>query len=106
MLRSRAKDLVKAEKGLAAARTKVAKLRRKQPQELVQDYVFKDQAGKPVRLAQLFGAKKELILVHNMGTHCRYCTLWADGFTGLVKHLENRAAFAVESADTPARQKR
>jgi predicted dithiol-disulfide oxidoreductase (DUF899 family) len=74
--------------------------------EPVQDYVFQDQAGKKVSLSSLFGKKDELILVHNMGSHCRYCTLWADGFTGLVPHLENRAAFAVESADSPAHQKK
>lgn len=99
------KDLKKAERELEKARKKVIKLRRARPRQLVQDYVFKDHAGRPVRLTQLFGDKKELILVHNMGTHCRYCTLWADGFMGLVKHLENRAGFAVESADAPAKQK-
>ena len=98
--------LKKAEKDLEQARKKVIKLRRSQPRQLVGEYVFKDHAGKPVSLSRLFNGKKELILVHNMGTHCRYCTLWADGFTGLVKHLENRAAFAVESADSPTQQKR
>jgi predicted dithiol-disulfide oxidoreductase (DUF899 family) len=98
--------LKRAERDLRKARRQVIKLRRSQPKELVRDYAFKDHAGKTVSLAQLFGAKKELILVHNMGSHCRYCTLWADGFTGLVPHLENRAAFAVESADAPASQKK
>jgi len=99
------KRLKKAEKDMTKARARVLALRRKQTPEVVPDYVFKDQAGKTVSLAQLFGAKKELILVHNMGAHCPYCTLWADGFTGLAKHLEDRAAFVVESADTPKQQK-
>jgi predicted dithiol-disulfide oxidoreductase (DUF899 family) len=39
-----------------------------------------------------------------MGAACVYCTLWADGFNGLVHHLENRAAFVLASPDTPAAQ--
>jgi predicted dithiol-disulfide oxidoreductase (DUF899 family) len=104
---------MKTDKALAAAmrelekvQGKIRALRRQQAKELVQDWGFKDQAGKAVRLSSLFGSKSELILVHNMGSHCRYCTLWADGFTGLVKHLENRAAFVLESADSPAHQKK
>jgi predicted dithiol-disulfide oxidoreductase (DUF899 family) len=41
-----------------------------------------------------------------MGAACRYCTLWADGFNGILPHLEDRAAFVVCSPDTPEQQKR
>jgi predicted dithiol-disulfide oxidoreductase (DUF899 family) len=104
MIKNNKGELGRAEKELERLRKKVAKLRRSQAAEEVADYAFKDFKGKPVSLSSLFGAKKELILVHNMGSDCRYCTLWADGFTGLTRHLQNRAAFAVESADSPAHQ--
>src|SRR3954463_7424669 len=86
-------------KQLAAARKALGHL------EVKQDYVFKDSNERDMRLSELFGAKDDLIVVHNMGRRCAYCTLWADGFNGLVPHLENRAAFVVVSNDPPAVQK-
>ncbi|MEY2880277.1 MAG: hypothetical protein RLZZ15_2657 [Verrucomicrobiota bacterium] len=82
---------------------KLAALKRKQPRELVPDYVLSTSQG-PVRLSALFGAKRDLIVVHNMGRECPYCTLWADGFNGLYPHLADRAAFVVVSPDPPAAQ--
>lgn len=84
--------IVKEKQSLAALRKKLA------PQE-VSDYVFKKHDGSQIKLSEMFGSHKDLILVHNMGKGCRYCTLWADGFTGFTKHLENRAAFVVISKD-------
>lgn len=82
-------------------KAKIAKLRSKLKPELVDDYTLQTSAGKPVKLSSLFGKKKELILVHNMGSGCAYCTMWADGFNGLLPHLEDRAAFVVESPEKP-----
>ncbi|HLJ65038.1 MAG TPA: DUF899 family protein [Stellaceae bacterium] len=70
----------------------------------VEDYVFTGQAG-PMPLSKLFGDKKDLFIIHNMGTSCPYCTLWADGFNGVYDHLANRAAFVVSSPDAPSAQK-
>lgn len=69
----------------------------------VKDYELQNEAGK-VRLSALFGGKRDLIVVHNMGTGCAYCTLWADGYNGLYPHLADRAAFVVSSPDAPERQ--
>ncbi len=54
-----------------------------------------------VRLSELFGDRKDLIVIHNMGTTCSYCTMWADGFNGVYDHLASRAAFVVSSPDRP-----
>ncbi len=54
---------------------------------------------------KLFGDKDDLIVIHNMGRGCSYCTMWADGFNGLLPHLEDRAAFVVASPDSPEVQK-
>ena len=71
----------------------------------VEDYQLKNPEGKSVKLSELFGDKKELILVHNMGKTCPYCNLWAHGFIGLVPHFQDRASFAVVSPDPPEDQK-
>lgn len=69
----------------------------------VTDYTFKIAgSGSPVKLSELFGDKRDLIVVHNMGRACVYCTLWADGFSGLYHHLANRTAFVLSTPDDPA----
>ncbi len=70
-----------------------------EPQE-VEDYVFQTPEG-AVKLSELFGDKDDLFIVHNMGTSCAYCTLWADGYNGIYHHLADRAAFVVCSPDAP-----
>lgn len=86
-------------------RGKLAELKRQRPAEPVPDYEFRAADGTPVRLSALFGERDELILVHNMGRECPYCTLWADGLTGFVPHFESRAAFVVTSPDPPEVQR-
>lgn len=88
------------------AKQRLAEARKRRPKEPIQDYVLRDVDGREVRLTDLFGNKDDLIVVHNMGTGCSYCTMWADGFTGLAPHLEDRAAFVVCSPDKPEVQKK
>src|SRR5271154_6646568 len=71
--------------------------------EPVRDYRFRTLEGE-VALSDLFGNKQALFVIHNMGKGCSACTLWADGFNGVVQHLENRAAFVVSSPDDPETQ--
>ncbi len=68
------------------------------------DYEFADGNG-AVALAELFGDKDELVVVHNMGASCPYCTMWADGYSGVTSYIEERAAFVVASPDAPDAQK-
>jgi predicted dithiol-disulfide oxidoreductase (DUF899 family) len=70
----------------------------------VPDYEFETCQGQ-VKLSELFGSHQRLLLIHNMGQGCRYCTLWADGFNGFVPHLEDALGFAVVSKDPPATQR-
>ena len=75
-----------------------------EPQE-VKDYELASPEG-PVRLSQLFDGHEDLILIHNMGVSCSYCTLWADGYNGLHPHVVTRAGFAVSSPDRPTVQRK
>jgi predicted dithiol-disulfide oxidoreductase (DUF899 family) len=101
-----------ASEKMRAYRRQIADIRRDmratvaavEPQE-VADYEFKTPEG-TTRLSELFGEHSELMLVHNMGTSCPACTLWADGYNGLHQHVITRAAFAVSSPDTPAVQQK
>jgi len=90
---------------IADVRAKMrATLAEVEPQE-VSDYEFATMDG-PIHLSNLFGKQPELILIHNMGVSCPNCTLWADGYNGVYRHMVTRAAFAVSSPDTPAVQRR
>jgi predicted dithiol-disulfide oxidoreductase (DUF899 family) len=75
-----------------------------EPRE-VEDYEFTSGDG-PVRLSDLFGERDDLILIHNMGVACSYCTLWADGYNGIHQHVITRAAFVVTSPDRPTVQRK
>lgn len=71
----------------------------------VRDYILTDSDGRRMALSDLFGEKDDMILIQNMGRSCPYCTMWADGFNGVLDHLEDRAAFVVVSPDAPPVQK-
>jgi predicted dithiol-disulfide oxidoreductase (DUF899 family) len=69
----------------------------------VDDHVFETLSGSTT-LSALFEGHDDLIVIHNMGSTCAYCTMWADGYSGLYPHLRQRAAFVVASPDTPRTQ--
>lgn len=76
-------------------------LAKQMPLKIMPNYIFLNKSGNDVALSDLFGSKEELIVIHNMGMKCPYCTMWADGFNGLLPHIESRAAFVVTSPDEP-----
>jgi predicted dithiol-disulfide oxidoreductase (DUF899 family) len=85
---------------------RLEELRRQQPRQPVHDYELRAWDGRTIRLSETFGDKDDLIVIHNMGQSCSYCTMWADGFNGVVDHLLDRAAFMVVSPDPPAAQEK
>jgi predicted dithiol-disulfide oxidoreductase (DUF899 family) len=108
-LEARAK-LLAAEIALKEQVARVAELRRglpsgpevgarwvfqKGPEELAADAPLRE-----VQLADLFGDRDELILIHFMygGAQekpCPMCSMWADGYDAVQRHVRQRAAFAV-----------
>lgn len=89
------------EKEIRRLQEELVALRRECPPEAFDDYAFGAWDKSIVRLSELFGDRSELLLIHNMGKSCRFCTLWADGFNGVADHLADRAAFVVVSPDDP-----
>lgn len=91
------KKILNAQKKVRKYREEVRKLRKKLPAVEVTDYVLTGTNGKAVRLSQLFGKFDELVLIHNMGPQCPYCTLWADGMNSFTPYFKDRCAFALET---------
>ena len=84
---------------------KLNELRRENTGPEVRNYDFEAFNGR-VTLLDLFGEHDKLLLIHNMGQGCRYCTLWADGLNGFVPHLETVMGLALVSRDSPEVQRR
>ena len=84
--------------------TKLNELRKSSAGEEVRNYSFTTINGE-TSLLKLFGEKKQLLVIHNMGQGCRYCTLWADGFNGFLKHLESVMSVVLVSKDPPELQR-
>src|SRR5688572_21858311 len=101
IIQSPQQQIIAIEDEIREKKKQLAELRRKVKPKEVTDYTLLDVNGKEVNLSSLFANKNELLLIFNMGKSCRWCTLWADGFTGLTNHIENRAAFALLSPDKP-----
>ncbi|SEA48201.1 DUF899 family protein [Microbulbifer marinus] len=88
------------EKQIFALMQKLNELRKQHRGDAVQNYTFASLAGE-VTLLDLFAGRERLLLIHNMGQGCRYCTLWADGFNGFVPHLESAMSVVLVSKDAP-----
>ncbi len=95
--------IVLLEKRLREARVQLHEALAETAQGEVKDYSFSMPDGE-IRLSALFGGRRDLFVIHNMGTGCAQCTMWADGFNGFYPHLAARAAAVVVSPDPPQRQ--
>src|SRR5260221_7370174 len=98
--RETTKQLAEYRRQIAALREKMRSAQAAIEPEEVSDYEFATPRGR-VLLSDLFGDKDTLFVIHNMGTSCSSCTMWADGFNGVYQHLRDRAAFVVSSPDAP-----
>ena len=93
-----------AELALQRAQEELTRLRAERPAEEVKDYTLTGPGGAELSLGEMFGERDDLIVVHNMGRSCAYCTLWADEFNGVLPHLMDRTRFVVTSPDLPDEQ--
>lgn len=106
-------DLRQAEIALKDQVKKIAELRANLPSDtpVETDYVFKEGPADParndpkdfrdVRLSELFAdPAKPLMIFHYMwapadAAPCPMCTMWADGYNGVMRHLAQRANVAL-----------
>lgn len=99
-------QIAQLEEEVFARQQHLHELRRQAPPEEIANYEFRDKNNQPTTLRDLFNDKDDLIVIHNMGASCVYCTLWADGFNGVLPHILDRAAFVVVSPDVPDTQQK
>ncbi|MDE0531166.1 MAG: DUF899 family protein [Albidovulum sp.] len=97
-------EIAELEREIFELTAKLAELRKNSESRRVPNYSFETLDGE-VTLLGLFGGKQQLLAIHNMGQGCRYCTLWADGFNGLLPHLEDAMSVVLLSRDPPRLQR-
>lgn len=68
-------EIAQLQQQIVEKRKKLVELRKQLPINPVKNYEFLTSTGKSVTLLELFGDKKELLMVHNMGKSCPYCTM-------------------------------
>lgn len=92
------------EKQIYELKQELTKARTDASPETVSDYAFETVDG-PKKLSEMFGGMDDLLVVHNMGKRCNYCSLWADGLDGYFPHIAGRAALVLVSPDDPETQR-
>ena len=97
-------EIPELEKQIFELTAKLNELRKASAGDEVRDYEFSTIDG-ATSLLNMFGDKQQLLLIHNMGQGCRYCTLWADGFNGFLQHLESVMSVVLVSKDPPELQR-
>ena len=97
-------EISKLENQIFELTAELNKLRKSNSGDEVCNYTFATISG-DTDLLSMSGDKKQLLLIHNMGQGCRYCTLWADGFNGFLKHLESVMSVVMVSKDPPELQR-
>jgi predicted dithiol-disulfide oxidoreductase (DUF899 family) len=90
---------------LSDARNRLVQALRQRGGAFDPSYEFSEGDRKNVSLHDLFLDRSDLLVIHNMGRRCRYCTLWADGINGILKHLESRTSVVLVSPDPPTIQR-
>lgn len=93
-------DVEALERQIEDLKKQLHKLRRERLRQGVSNATFLTASG-TTTLLDLFGDRDDLLLIHNMGKDCNYCTLWADGFVGFTRHLQDRTSVAMVSPDSP-----
>jgi predicted dithiol-disulfide oxidoreductase (DUF899 family) len=97
-------EITKIEGQIFELTKQLAKLRAENPGDEVKNYSFNTLNGQTT-LLDLFGDQDKLLVIHNMGQGCRYCTLWGDGLNGFVPHIESAMALVLVSKDEPELQR-
>ena len=97
-------EIAELEREIFDLTARLNRLRKAAELKPVPDYRFATLSG-DVTLLELFADRQHLLAIHNMGQGCRFCTLWADGFNGVLAHLESVMSVVLLSRDPPRLQR-
>lgn len=84
---------------IEALQSQISELRKERALEPFDDYTLRDKNGVAHQLSSLFGDSDELLVIHNMGKGCRYCTMWADALSSSTSMINDRVPMVLVSPD-------
>ena len=87
------------QKEIFSKQKELAQLIKSQEPEELASYSLKDSKHQSHKLIDLFEGKDELIVIHNMGKSCVYCTMWADTLSGAYTVIKDRVNIILSSPD-------
>lgn len=97
-------DILKAEALMFENYLKVQELREKVQAERVECYEFKTSNDTLIQLGEMLADHELLVVIHNMGSDCYGCSLWAEGISkAYAKISELPLAVYIASPDSPER---
>lgn len=94
------------EKELTEKQQQLADLKKQLARKKIQNYSFDNWEVGKSSLSDFFGEHKYLVLIHNMGQKCKYCTMWANGFEGIYQHFADKAGFVLINHDNIEQQQK
>ncbi len=98
-------DIIELEQKIYGLTVELNKLKQNAERQPVPNYAFATMDGE-VTLLDLFAGRDKLLMIHNMGQGCRYCTVWGDGISPFLPHLESAVSVVMVSKDAPDVQRR
>lgn len=87
------------QKEIRVKQQELVKLRKQISLEEINNYSFTNKDGVTINLIDLFQENDELLVIHNMGKSCTYCTMWADGLRGYSEIITDRMPWVLTSPD-------
>ena len=91
-------------KQIAEGKKELTELKTALEPKKIDDYKFINQENNTTNLSEMFGKHKYLVVIHNMGEACSFCTMWANGFEGIYKHFDDKAGFVMVNHDSIEKQ--
>ena len=90
-------EIQKLQESIEKIQSQISELRANRELEFFDDYTLQDGKGNDVLLSSLFQDKDELLVIHNMGKSCSYCTMWADTLSSATKVINDRVPMVLVS---------
>jgi predicted dithiol-disulfide oxidoreductase (DUF899 family) len=87
---------------IEAKQKQISELRKNRELEAFSDYTLKDKNGNEVLFSYLFNDNEELLVIHNMGKQCSYCTMWADTLSSATQVINDRVPMVLVSPNEPS----
>ncbi len=90
-------EIQKLQESIEKIQAQISELRANRELEVFEDYTLLDIKGNNVLFSSLFQDKEELLVIHNMGKSCAYCTMWADTLSSSTRVINNRVPMVLVS---------